>query len=137
VKYLLDTCVVCALRKAKDHPSLVAWIAGIDEQDLYLSAVTVGELAKGVARLPSGKKKDALNDWVLRAVVERFADRILSIDAVAAGHWGELLAAREKKGRAMPLLDAFIAATALAEDCTVVTKNTKDFADCGVRLLDP
>ena len=137
MKYLLDTCVVSALRRPKEHPSLVEWIAGVDEQDLYLSAVTIGELTRGTARLSAGRKKDALTDWVLSAVTERFEDRILPIDAAVAAHWGELLASCVKRGRTLPLLDAIIAATALAAGCTVVTKNTKDFVDCGVRLLDP
>ncbi len=137
MKFLLDTCVISALRKPQENSSLAEWISGVDEQDLYLSVVTIGELVKGIGRLPASKKKDSLNDWVLRAVAQRFEERILPIDAAVAARWGELLAAREKKGKPLPILDAFIAATALAADCTIVTRNIKDFADCGVRLLDP
>lgn len=137
MKFLLDTCVISALRYPQDNASLVEWISGIDESDLYLSAITIGELEKGVSRLPEGKKKAAVSEWVRHAVANRFENRVLPIDAAVAACWGELLGAREKKGKTLPILDAFIAATAIAADCTIVTRNTKDFADCGVRLLDP
>jgi predicted nucleic acid-binding protein len=137
MKFLLDTCIVSALRKPGDNASLVEWISGVDEADLYLSVVTIGELEKGVCRLPASKKKDAVSEWVRHAVTNRFEDRVLPIDAAVAACWGDLLGVREKKGKTMPILDAFIAATAVVFDCTVVTRNIKDFADCGVRLLNP
>ena len=137
MKFLLDTCVLSALRKPSENDSLVDWISRIDESDLYFSAITIGELEKGVSRLPESKKKAAVGDWVRNAVTQRFGDRILPIDAAVAACWGELTAAREKKGRILPILDGLIAATAILADCTVVTRNTKDFADCGVRLLNP
>lgn len=137
MRFLLDTCVVSALRNPGANASLADWISTVDESDLYLSVITLGELEKGVSRMPESKKKAALSDWVRRAVPERFGDRVLPIDAAVAARWGELLAARERRGKALPILDAFIAATAIEADCTVVTRNTQDFADCGVRLLNP
>lgn len=137
MKFLLDTCVVSALRKPKENTSLVEWISEVDESDLYLSAITIGELEKGISRLPESKKKTAVSEWVRHAVTNRFGNRVLPIDAGVAACWGELIGAREKKGKTLPILDAFIAATAIVADCTVVTRNTKDFADCGVRLLNP
>jgi predicted nucleic acid-binding protein len=137
VKHLLDTCAISALRRPKEHASLVQWISGIDEEDLYLSVVTIGELEKGVSRLPEGKKKDAVGEWIRHDVAARFGDRILPIDAAVAVCWGELLGAQERAGRALPVLDAFIAATALVNGCAIVTKNVKDFAECGVRLINP
>lgn len=137
MKFLLDTCVISALRKPGENESLVEWITDIDESDLYLSAITIGELEKGVSRLPESKKKNAVSEWVRHAVANRFGNRILPVDAAVAARWGELIGAQEKKGKTMPILDAFIAATAIAADCTLVTRNTKDFADCGVRLLNP
>lgn len=137
MKFLLDTCVISALRKPQENASLVEWISEVDESDLYLSAITIGELEKGVSRLPESKKKDAVSEWVRHAVTNRFGSRVLPIDAAVAACWGELIGAREKKGKTLPILDAFIAATAIVADCTVVTRNTKDFEECGVRLLNP
>lgn len=137
MKFLLDTGIVSALRKPEDNASLVEWISGVDESDLYLSVITLGELEKGVSRLPESKKKAAVGEWVRHAVTNRFGNRMLPVDAAVAARWGELLGARAKAGKPLPILDAFIAATALVADCTVVTRNAKDFADCGVRLLNP
>jgi predicted nucleic acid-binding protein len=137
LKFLLDACVISALRRPREHASLAAWINEVDESDLYLSVITLGELEKGVSRLPQSRKKALLSQWLRHDVTKRFADRLLPIDAAVAACWGELLAAREKKGRPMPILDAFIAATAIAAGFALVTKNTKDFEDCGVRLLNP
>lgn len=137
MKFLLDTCVVSALRRPRENAAVVDWISGVDESDLYLSVITIGELEKGVSRLPEGKKKSVVSDWVRHAVTNRFGSRVLAVDAAVAARWGELLGLREKKGKPMPILDAFIAATALTADCTIATRNTKDFAECGVRLLDP
>lgn len=137
MKFLLDTCVISALRKPRENASLVAWISEVDESDLHLSAITIGELEKGIGRLPESRKKAAVGEWVRHAVTNRFGNRILPIDAAVAACWGELIAAGEKNGRTLPILDAFIAATAIVADCTVVTRNTKDFAACGVRLLNP
>lgn len=137
MRFLLDTCVVSALRRPDENVSLARWISGVDETDLFLSVITIGELEKGVSLLPEGKRKSAVDDWVRRIVAARFGDRILPIDLAVAARWGELVAAREKKGKPLPILDAVIAATAGVFDCTVVTRNTRDFADCGVRLLNP
>lgn len=137
MKFLLDTCIISALRKPEENASLVEWISGVDESDLYLSVITLGELEKGVSRLPESRKRTAVSDWVRHAVTNRFGSRLLPVDAAVAARWGELLGAREKQGKPLPILDAFIAATALVADCTVVTRNAKDFADCGVRLLNP
>lgn len=137
MKFLLDTCVISALRKPKDNASLVEWISGVDESDLFLSAITIGELEKGVSRLPESKKKAAVSEWIRHAVTNRFGNRVLPIDAAVAACWGGLIGAREKEGKTLPILDAFIAATAIVADCTVVTRNTRDYADCGVRLLNP
>jgi predicted nucleic acid-binding protein len=137
VKFLLDTCVISAFRKPQENPSLVEWISGVDESDLYLSAITIGELERGVSRLPESKKKAAVSEWVRHAVTNRFGNRILPIDAAVAACWGEMTGALEKQGKTLPILDALIAATAITADCTVVTRNIKDFADCGIRLLNP
>lgn len=137
MKFLLDTCVISELRKPSENPSLVKWISGVDESDLFLSVITIGELERGVARLPEGKKKAAVGEWVRHAVVNRFGARILPVDPSVASCWGGLLASREKAGRPMPILDGFIAATAISSDCTLVTRNTKDFEGSGVRLLNP
>jgi predicted nucleic acid-binding protein len=137
VSYLLDTCVLSELIKPKPSAKVAAWIEGCDEQSLFLSVITIGELEKGIAKLPDSAKRARLELWARRDLVQRFQDRILPIDAAVAARWGSLSGAAETKGRPLPVIDSLIAATGLHHDLDVVTRNTEDFKQCGVRCLDP
>ena len=137
MRFLLDTCVISGLRKPRENRSLVEWISDVDESDLYLSVITIGEIEKGISLLPESRKKAEVREWLLRGVTHRFGDRILPVDVPVAARWGELVGARQQKGKPLPLLDAFIASTAAVFNCTVVTRNVEDFAGCGVNVLDP
>lgn len=137
MSWLLDTCVLSELVKPKPDAGLVAWVESNDEARLYLSALTLGELAKGIARLPAGAKRNRLQNWLDRDLSERFLGRVLSIDRAAALRWGELQARAEKRGRPMPVVDGLIAATAVLYDLTIVTRNGDDMAQSGAAVLDP
>jgi hypothetical protein len=133
VSDLLDTDVVSALRRPARHPAVVAWIGAQAPGTLHLSAITVGEIARGVAletrRNPAVGR--AIGHW-LDATLELFADRLVAFTPAAALIWGRLSAAIGHDGA-----DLQIAATALERDFTVVTRNTRHFATTGVRLVDP
>lgn len=137
MSWLLDTCVLSELVKPKPDAGLVAWVESNDEGRLYLSALTLGELAKGIARLPAGAKRNRLQNWLDRDLSERFSGRVLPIDQAAALRWGELQARAEKHGRPMPVIDGLIAATAVLHDLTIVTRNGDDMAQSGAAVLDP
>lgn len=137
MSYLLDTCVLSELIKPKPSASVAAWIESCDEQALFLSVITVGELEKGIARLPDSAKRAKLEQWVRRDLVQRFQDRILPIDVAVAARWGSLSGTAEVRGRPLPVIDSLIAATSLHHDLVVVTRNTEDFERCGARCLDP
>jgi predicted nucleic acid-binding protein len=130
---LLDTDVLSALRRPEGHPRVAAWIAGQDEGALFVSAVTIGEIARGVALEARCNPAAglALADWLDRTCLQ-FADRILPFDAQAARLWGRLSAEIGHGGA-----DLQIAATALAAGFTVATRNTRHFAPTGVALVDP
>jgi toxin FitB len=91
VKVLLDTCVVAELRRPEGHPSVQAAVSELADGDLFLSLLTVGEIAKGISLLPTGKKRRSLASW-LNGLETRFADRILGVDLETARLWGELTA---------------------------------------------
>lgn len=137
MRYLLDTCVISELVKAVPNPQVVAWINQQDEEKLYLSALTFGELHKGIAKLPSSKRKKTLHQWVEYELQERFGNRTLAFDAKVAKVWGEAQGASEKAGRPMPAIDSLIAATGLAHDLIVATRNTADMEQSGVNLFNP
>ncbi|MHB1674500.1 MAG: PIN domain-containing protein [Acidobacteriaceae bacterium] len=137
MKYLLDTNVISEWTKPRPDVSVVRWLGGAKEDDLFLSVITIGELWHGIERLPQGKRRAALAQWVEQDLSARFEERLLGIDERIARTWGVLLAESQQRGRAMHAVDALLAATALAYSFTLVTRNTKDFVASGIRVLNP
>jgi predicted nucleic acid-binding protein len=137
VKYLLDTCLISELVKKEPNPAVVSWLDEQDEQKLFLSVLNLGELQKGISKLPDGTKKDELQAWVVLDLVERFTGRILDLDLETALCWGRLQGESEQAGEKLPVMDSLIAATAAAHGLIVVTRNVKDIERCGVRVCNP
>ena len=134
--YLLDTCLLAEIWKPKPNAGVVGWLASTLEDELFVSALSLGELKKGIERLPDGKKKDRLaRDYVVFR--SRFSSRVLGVTDVIAERWGDLSAGAERSGRHVHVVDGLIAATALVQGLTVVTRNVDDFATIPVPLLDP
>jgi len=131
--YLLDTNIVSETRKIRPAPGVSGFLAAADAAALFVSALTLGELRKGVAarRRTDPLSADQLGIWV-DGIETAFTDRVLPVDAAVARIWGELSA-----GRSVPVIDTLIAATAMAGGLTLVTRNTRDVALTGVALLDP
>lgn len=131
--YILDTNVISAVRRADRAPSVAAWLRAQPEEALFLSAVTLGEIERGIARQEGRDPGFAadLRGWLDRTT-RLFADRILPFGAEEARIWGRLSAGIGHGGA-----DLMIAATALARGATVVTGNISDFEPTGVALLDP
>jgi predicted nucleic acid-binding protein len=133
---LLDTCVLTEIGKDDGNPSVKSAVAEIATANLYLSVLTVGEIAKGIALLAAGRKKTSLGTWLAR-VENQYADRILSIDVETARIWGELTARAQKKGIIIPGTDGLLAATALRHGLHVMTRNTRHFEASGALIIDP
>jgi len=137
MNYLLDTCVISELIKKQPSPNVVEWIADIDEANLFISVLTIGEIHKGIEKLPTSKKKDKLHKWVNIDLKERFNNKIIDIDLHTATTWGKVQAKSEVLGQALPAIDGLIASTGIAHDLIVVTRNIKDMEVSGVSLLNP
>lgn len=137
MKYLLDTCVISELTKLKPNIKVVDWISNQNETDLYISALTFGELFKGIEKLSISIKKDKLHDWLENDLKDRFWSRIIDINLDIATVWGKIQAIAEQKGKPMPAIDSLIAATGIALNLTVVTQNVSDMKQSGVDLLNP
>ena len=137
MKYLLDTCLISELVKEKPNAGVVDWIEQQDEAKLFLSVLTIGELQKGIAKLPSGKKKSQLLDWLDDDLQTRFNGRILDIDYAIAALWGTIQGEARQRGRSMPVIDSLLAATALANQLAIVTCNGVDMIESGVELVNP
>ncbi|QDY71131.1 type II toxin-antitoxin system VapC family toxin [Qingshengfaniella alkalisoli] len=131
--FILDTNVISALRRPERAQPVVAWLQRQAEDDLFLSAVTIGEIARGIdqqSRVNPDFASD-LQQWLDRTC-QLFSDRILPFDSDAALIWGRLSAQIGHDGA-----DLMIAATAIAHQATVATRNVKDFLPTGVALLNP
>lgn len=133
MKYLVDANVLSEPTKPSPDPRVVDWLRA-HESDIAVDPVIIGELRFGILILPQGKKQMALERW-FSAGVGRL--HCLPWDADTGLKWAELLARLRKAGKAMPIKDSFIAATAMAHGLTVVTRNHTDFAKAGVRVIDP
>ena len=137
MSWLLDTCVVSELVRPRPKASVVRWVGERNEDDLFLSVITIGELEKGIAKLPVSAKRVALEQWVRRELAERFRGRLLLVDSAVAVRWGTMVGLSEGRGQPLPVIDSLIAATSVQHDLTVVTRNVADFERCGARCLDP
>jgi predicted nucleic acid-binding protein len=137
VRYLLDTCVLSELVRPRPEASVVEWISRQDELRLFLSVVTIGELHKGVAKLPVGRRRQRLESWIGDELADRFRGRILPVDTTVAAAWGALLGEAEAGGTSLPVIDALIAATAMVNGCIVVTRNVTDLERTGSKVLNP
>jgi len=137
MKYLLDTGLVSELVKKEPNPAVVSWLDEQDEQKLFLSVLNLGELQKGISKLPDGAKKEELQAWVALDLVERFTGRILELDLETALCWGRIQGEAEQAGEKLPVMDSLIAATAKAHGLVVVTRNVRDIERCGVKVCNP
>lgn len=137
MKYLLDTCLISELVKKEPNSTVVSWLDEQEEQCLFLSVLTLGELQKGISKLPTGARRDELQAWAEHDLVERFTGRIIDIDLETALFWGKLQGESELKGERLPVMDSLIAATATVHGLIVVTRNLKDIERCRVRVCNP
>ena len=137
MRFLLDTCVISEMRAKQPHENLVKWIDGVTDERLFLCVITIGEIKRGIEKLPGGQKKLELEEWLQERLLARFKDRILGIDIGVMLTWGDMVARLEKQDRVVPGIDSLIAAIALYHDMHLVTRNERDFCDTGVRLVSP
>ena len=134
--FVLDTNVLSEEMRVQPAPRVHAWLASQNPAHLFTMAVTEAELLYGVAELPDGRRKQAL-DGAARRILALFAGRVLSFDSAAATELPAILVARRRLGRPILAHDAQIAAIARSRRMTVVTRDVGDFADCGISLIDP
>lgn len=137
MNYLLDTNVISELIKPRPNQDVAAWLEATDEHRVYLSVIGFAEIRLGIEQLPIGRRRRALTAWLEEDVVDRFEGRIVGIDVAIADAWARLVAAGRALGETPPLLDAFVAATALARGMTLVTRNERHVRGLGVPILNP
>jgi toxin FitB len=137
VSFLLDTNVVSEWVKPRPDPSVVAWLATVDEDQVFISVVTLAELRYGIERMRPSIRRNRLARWLRDDLPFRFDGRVLSIDPIVADACAKVVARSEAAGRPMGAMDAFIAATAEAHGLTLVTRNGSDFEASIKAVINP
>lgn len=134
--YLLDTCVLSELVKTAPESSVFAWIGERKEHDLYVSAMTIAELHRGIAKLSTSGRRSDLTVW-LQQLEAGFDERVMPFTRETAHVWAQMCANAEAVGKSMAALDSIIAATAVEHSLCLVTRNVRDFSQAPVELLNP
>ena len=137
MKYLLDTCVISELVAREVNPKVVEFVDSLDSDDVYLSVITIGEIAKGIEKLPKSKRKHELHTWLTEDLLVRFDEKIVPLDTDVLLEWGFLAARLESKGKILPAMDSLIAATVLTHKFALVTRNVEDFNGANIEIINP
>ena len=135
MRLLLDTNVLSEVTKPAPDPRVLEWLDQLDEDRSFISVVSIAEIRRGVALMDEGRKREALAEWLAQDLPQRFEQRVLHIDEPIALAWGDLMALAKRRG--LSSMDGLIAATAVAHNLTLATRNTRDFEGFGFELLDP
>ena len=136
MRVLLDTCVISENLRPNGEQRVKDRVRALPSQDTFLSTITIGEIAKGVALLDHGRRRETFARFLL-GLEQDFESRMLGIDVETARIWGETTAAAQRRGKAIPPTDGLIAATAIRHGLHLATRNVADFAETGVMLLNP
>jgi predicted nucleic acid-binding protein len=134
LNWLIDTNVLSELRRPQPQPAVLDWFEKHPRRMLYLSVLTLGEIRKGIAKMPPGQRRDALDHWLEQDLAVYFSGRLLPVDAATADAWGQLSA---RVQRPLPAIDGLLAATAIRHGMSLVTRNTHDFEDLGLSVINP
>jgi toxin FitB len=137
MSFLLDTNVLSEPIKERPNSGVLEWLSQANEDEVFVSVVTITELRYGVERLATGKRRERLDSWLRKDLIARFDGRILPVDLRIADACGGLMARSESMGRPLEARDAFIAATAEVHGLTLVTRNTSDFEAMLKAIVSP
>ena len=136
MKYLLDTCVISELVKPTPNRKVVDWINERPSEALFLCAITIGAVRKGLTKLSDSKKKERLTLWLNTLLIE-YDERIFFIDLMVCENWGVLQGNAEKAGTPMSTIDSLIAATTYTHNLTLATRNENDFTPSNIPIINP
>ena len=135
MRLLLDTNVLSEVTKPAPDPRVLEWLDRLDEDRLFISVVSIAEIRRGGALMDEGRKRETLAEWLAQDLPQRFEQRVLHVDETIALAWGDLMAMAKRRG--LSSMDGLIAATSLAHNLTLATRNTKDFEGFAFELFDP
>ena len=135
MKYLVDTNVISEMSKPVPSKAVINWMKNVPETNLFMSVISIGEIVFGISKLPDKTRSGKLAAWLDNVIYDGFEGRILEINIDVMRVWGELYASLP---RSLPIQDTLIAATALANNLAIATRNVKDFKDiAGLSIFNP
>ncbi len=137
MKYLLDTNIISELISTSPNQKAINFVRGLNEEDLYLSVITIGEIQAGIEKLVKSKKKKQLSQWLENDLLHRFKNRIVTIDIEIMLQWGVINSKLRSIGKPLPILDSIIGATAQSKDFILLTRNKKDFQKLDIEIINP
>ena len=137
MNYLFDTNLLSELTTKNPNVNVVAWVESIDQENIFLSVVAIGEFKKGIEKPPGSRRKKDLISWLENDLLIRFRERVIPLDLPVMLVWGTMVAELEKAGTPLPAIDSLLAASASQRGLTLVTRNTKDFEPAGIPLINP
>ncbi|MGL4883225.1 MAG: type II toxin-antitoxin system VapC family toxin [Waterburya sp.] len=137
-QYLLDTCVISEYIRKKPEMKVIRWVDLQPEENLFISVITLGEIKKGIVKIEFSqpKKHQKLNKW-LQNLIQRFDRRILALDSEILIEWGNICGKVEQSAKKLPVIDSLLAATAITNQLTLVTRNEDDFYNINLPLYNP
>ncbi len=134
---ILDTNVLSEMMKSRPSGEVLAWLNSQRTPDLFTTVVTEAEVFDGIERLPAGKRQAGLRREAEAVFANDFSGRVLPFEQRDARGYAEIRAGRSAIGRPISVQDAMIAAICRGQDAQLATRNTSDFEDCGIVLIDP
>jgi len=140
LKYLLDTNIISEFISKKPNQKVLDYVNSLDENNIYLSVITIGEIRFGIEKLDKenqSKKIKILSDWLDNDLMQRFEGRIVDIDKQTMLQWGEINGQLQKIGRPMSIMDSLIASSCLTNGFVLITRNTKDFYGFEIEMVNP
>lgn len=137
MKYLLDTNIISELIKKTPDKNVASFIKNLDEEKIYLSAITIGEIKYGIENTKSETKKEELTHWLYSHLFKRFENKIIDIDSEVMIAWAKTTYKLQKIGKPMPIMDLLIASTCIAKNYILITRNEKDFAALDMEIINP
>ncbi len=135
--FVLDTNVLSAIMAERPSPEVAAWIAGQPDNELFTTAISQAEILSGLTVMPQGRRRSALETAARAIFSYDFDGRVLTFDTAAATAYADIFAVRRRAGRPTAPLDLMIAAVAIANSASVVTRDVSGFEGCGVEIIDP
>ena len=137
MNYLLDTNIISELISKSPNQKVLDFIRSLNEENLYLSVITIGEIKSGIEKLQNGRKKEALLHWLENELLVRFYGRIIPIDTDVMLKWGTIQNRLKQIGKPLPIMDSLIGATAEVHNFVLVTRNEKDFQNLDIEIVNP